>query len=396
MPNTLEQQVNKAFNEGNYVHGIELLRQLAELKDSNPDVQHRLAVVEEQIGDPQKAKNAHLRCIELSPNFYMGYLYAGYWFQKNTFIEEAILLYSYAFDINSNAINLWNSDQHDQETRARSREASILLRKHFSTLHKNTIENGNASNKILEAIWTRTHDQKYSFSTANQKPHFFYIPTLTAKPYFNSNKFSWAQKIESNYQIIKSELVKVLQNTQISGRPYLDNNIDPESNLSHLAGSSQWTAFDLYKDGTPNKDKLHNFPKTQELLSKLPLYGINHNPYEIFFSLLKPKQHIKAHYGLSNHSLTVHLPLIVPDKCKLRVDDTWHNWEEGKLVIFDDTFDHEAINESEQERVVLIFSIWHPELTVEEQQDIKATFIARKKWLDSRTPIHEFCKKYLT
>jgi aspartyl/asparaginyl beta-hydroxylase (cupin superfamily) len=126
-------------------------------------------------------------------------------------------------------------------------------------------------------------------------------------------------------------------------------------------------------------------PKTVELLNNIPLYKLNDNPYEVFFSLLKAGQHITPHFGLSNHSLTVHLPIVVPLGGYLRVSDTESYWKEGKLVIFDDSFEHEAFNPSDEDRIVLIFSVWHPDLTLDEQKDITNSFNTRQKWLENRT-----------
>ena len=122
-----------------------------------------------------------------------------------------------------------------------------------------------------------------------------------------------------------------------------------------------------------------------KLLDSLPLYKLNDKPFEVFFSLLKAGQHIKPHYGLSNHSLTVHLPLVVPKEGYLRVANEKVNWQEGQLIIFDDSFEHEAINLSQEDRVVLIFSVWHQELSELDQLDIQNSFMSRQKWLESRS-----------
>ena len=82
-----------------------------------------------------------------------------------------------------------------------------------------------------------------------------------------------------------------------------------------------------------------------------------------FFSALKPGTHIPPHNGATNTRLTVHLPLIIPPDCGLRVGGETHVWKPGELVLFDDTIQHEAWNFSDQLRVVLIFDTWHPMLT---------------------------------
>ena len=151
-----------------------------------------------------------------------------------------------------------------------------------------------------------------------------------------------------------------------------------------LVGSLDWTALDLFTEGVAHPALTGHFPETLAALRHAPLYGLDDNPFEVFFSLLRPGQHIKPHYGLSNHSLTVHLPLVLPQACWLRVGDETRQWHTGQITVFDDTFIHEACNDSDAERIVLIFSIWHPDLTRAEQQAIKRTFRARQQWLAQR------------
>ena len=90
------------------------------------------------------------------------------------------------------------------------------------------------------------------------------------------------------------------------------------------------------------------------------------------FSLLKPKTRIPPHTGVSNVRLVTHLPLIVPPGCGFRVGNDTREWETGKAWVFDDTIEHEAWNDSEQLRVVLIFDVWHPQLSAAERAMITA------------------------
>jgi len=86
-----------------------------------------------------------------------------------------------------------------------------------------------------------------------------------------------------------------------------------------------------------------------------------------FFSTMKPKTSIKPHYGATNLKLRCHFPLFVPDEAYLRVAGDPRPWNEGKMIVFDDSYEHEAANLSEtQERVILLIDIWHPDLHKEE------------------------------
>ena len=86
-----------------------------------------------------------------------------------------------------------------------------------------------------------------------------------------------------------------------------------------------------------------------------------------FFSTMSPQASIAPHYGACNLKLRCHFPLFVPEEAFLRVAGEPRPWEEGKMVIFDDSYEHEAANLStDKERVILLIDIWHPELTLGE------------------------------
>jgi aspartyl/asparaginyl beta-hydroxylase (cupin superfamily) len=92
----------------------------------------------------------------------------------------------------------------------------------------------------------------------------------------------------------------------------------------------------------------------------------------VLFSLLRPGAHIPAHHGFLNTRLIVHLPLIVPPGCRFRVGNQTREWVEGRAWVFDDTIEHEAWNDSDRLRVVMIFDHWHPQLSVAERRLITA------------------------
>jgi aspartyl/asparaginyl beta-hydroxylase (cupin superfamily) len=111
---------------------------------------------------------------------------------------------------------------------------------------------------------------------------------------------------------------------------------------------------------------------------------IDGRPMELFFSRLRPGAHIPPHFGVANNRLTIHLPLIVPDDCSIRVGSGIHAWRTGELFAFDDSFEHEAWNRSSEDRVVLIFESHHPDLGPEERAAIEYAFEARGRWLRER------------
>src|SRR5207244_13290801 len=107
---------------------------------------------------------------------------------------------------------------------------------------------------------------------------------------------------------------------------------------------------------------------------RAPLPRISRWGPTLVFSLLKAKAHIAPHSGLFNTRLVCHLPLIVPAGCRFRVGNEVREWEAGKLLICDDTIEHEAWNDSAEDRVLLIFDVWRPGLSEQERFELTALF----------------------
>jgi aspartate beta-hydroxylase len=86
------------------------------------------------------------------------------------------------------------------------------------------------------------------------------------------------------------------------------------------------------------------------------------------FSVLSPRTRIPPHTGVANTRLVLHLPLIVPDGCGFRVGSETRSWKVGEAWVFDDTIEHEAWNDSDETRIILICDVWNPRLVGEERE----------------------------
>jgi aspartyl/asparaginyl beta-hydroxylase (cupin superfamily) len=109
-------------------------------------------------------------------------------------------------------------------------------------------------------------------------------------------------------------------------------------------------------------------------LAKVPMPVIAARSPMALFSVLQPGTHIPPHTGMLNTRLICHLPLIVPPDCTLRVGNQVEPVERGKLMIFDDSIEHEAWNRSDATRVVLLFEVWRPELSADERAALTILF----------------------
>ncbi len=200
-----------------------------------------------------------------------------------------------------------------------------------------------------------------STAVARPAPTVFYYTGLTSKPVHDPNQFTFTQKLQSNLAVIQNEFKELRQ-------VYKVNNFAPGDKEHVLSqGTMQWMTF--WDHGKPN-DTVRKFcPRTTKLLETIPDL-ITTAPFgRTYFSCLGPNSSVKPHTGPTNVKLRCHLPVFVPGEGFIRVGGNFVQWEEGKLVIFDESYVHEEANvDNEKERVVLVIDIWHPDLTKEERE----------------------------
>ena len=187
-----------------------------------------------------------------------------------------------------------------------------------------------------------------------------YFPGLTARPFHPTTDFDWISRLETNYGIIRSEYqrLRALVGTQPHHQGIADG----------LATKGNWETLYLYAGGRQIKSHQEVCPETTKILRSIRGVG---SAGQAYFSVLTPETFIRPHGGPTNTRLRCHLGLITPEKCGLRVGSETREWKEGKCLVFDDSFEHEVWNDSHEERVVLLFDFWHPELTDVEQMGIQ-------------------------
>jgi tetratricopeptide (TPR) repeat protein len=208
-----------------------------------------------------------------------------------------------------------------------------------------------------------------------QQPNSFYFPGLPQIQFYERNAFPWLAQVEAMVPVMRAELEAILAD-EATFQPYVEVNPDRPLPPNHLLGDPSWSAFYLWKSGREVPANAARCPRTMEALALAPMPRIEGRSPMALFSLLRPGTHIKPHHGLLNTRLICHIPLIAPPGCRLRVGNEERTWEEGKALIFDDSFEHEAWNEGSETRVVLLFEIWRPEINEEERAALIAMFEA--------------------
>jgi len=171
-------------------------------------------------------------------------------------------------------------------------------------------------------------------------------------PKIDNAHFPFLKDFTDNWQIIQGEARDVLE--------YRDDipgfqDISPDQ--YRLATENNWKTFVLFGFGQRLEKNASLAPKTADILEKVP------NLQTAMFSILAPGYHIPAHKGVTKGILRSHLGLIIPkerEKCRIRVDNTITEWKEGEIFVFDDTYEHEVWNDTDEERVILLYDFDRP------------------------------------
>jgi aspartate beta-hydroxylase len=206
-----------------------------------------------------------------------------------------------------------------------------------------------------------------------QQPSFMYFPYLPSLEFYPRRDFPWLDSIEAATDDIRAELINVLSDDSVMLDPYV-NLPDTEAlnQWAELNHSRRWGVYFLWREGTPFAEHIARCPRTVAALEAWPRWEVPGCGPTAVFSILDGKTRIPPHNGVNNTRLVVHLPLIVPPGCVFRVGAERCEWQPGKAFVFDDTIEHEAWNDSEVPRAVLILDIWSPFVSEAERALVSA------------------------
>ncbi len=205
------------------------------------------------------------------------------------------------------------------------------------------------------------------------QPTFMYFPGIPALEFFDNADFPWLAAIEAATDAIRAELTGVFAADQEGLEPYVayPDGV-PLDQWRELNRSRRWSAYFLWNQGVVQPEHVRRCRRTAEALTSAPHCDIAQHGPNVFFSILEPHTRIPPHTGVTNARLTVHLPLIVPPGCGFRVGSETREWLAGRAWVFDDTIEHEAWNDSDTPRAILIFDIWNPYLSAGERELVRA------------------------
>ena len=206
-----------------------------------------------------------------------------------------------------------------------------------------------------------------------QQPVDGHFPYLPAIEYFARDHFPWLAELEAATDEIRRELLSLRDEGSPGFAPYVAfDPAQPVNQWGELNHSPRWSAWFFWKDGERQEENCARCPSTAALLDRLPLLDLPGKGPTAMFSILAPRTRIPPHTGSNNVRATVHLPLVVPDGCGFRVGAQTRSWQVGTAWAFDDTIEHEAWNDSDAPRAILIIDVWNPLLSEAERAAVRA------------------------
>lgn len=205
----------------------------------------------------------------------------------------------------------------------------------------------------------------------HQQPTHFHYPGLPEIEFHPVESFTGLSELGALTDVIRAELNTLLEFESEHLVPYIQY---PERialrQWQDLNQNKRWSAMHLLQNGVRVEKNARHCPRTMEALAALDQPLVPGASPNAMFSLLAPHTHIPPHSGVANTRLVAHLPLIVPPDCSFRCGATTVAWEVGKPFVFDDTIEHEAWNNSDELRIVLIFDLWVPQLSERERSAV--------------------------
>lgn len=337
--------------------------------------------------DDRKAEGAALeKALEIDPRFVVALLQKGELMERLGKAKAAAAVYGSALASAAGGApvpqNLASAMSHAREVVSRNaRELQAFLERELAPLRQ---QHAAADQQRFDACRDVFLGKRSVFFNAPKTLLFPYLPAIE---FFQREDFPWLDALEAATDDIATEALAALVGDKAAFRPYVDfpatAPIDQWGPLNH---SLDWSVYSLWSDGSPVNDHVARCPKTAAVLAQLPLCEISGFAPGAYFSVLQPRTRLPPHTGSTNTRSIVHLPLVIPDGCAFRVGSQVRKWQKGKAWVFDDSIDHEAWNDSDQVRVILIFDIWNPLLTAAERDLVRGLTIGNGHYYGTPSP----------
>jgi len=365
---TLEQQADRAAAAGQFAAARSFLERAVETEGSSIDLWMKLSAMRKASGDLDGSLAAVDRALALSPLDFSGLL------------SRAVILDQRgdgeAGEAYGQALAQLPPDGDIPEAmkpavahaRRRRDEHRLLLEKRL--LRSLPAELDAAARARAERfISNRAHRTRHY----HQEPSDFHYPGLPEIEFHDRGLFKGLEALEQSTDDIRAEFNALIEAEAAEMVPYIQYpDRVPMRQWKELNNNRNWTAIHLLRNGQRVEANARHCPKTLAAIARMDQPQVPGASPNAMYSLLAPRTRIPPHTGVANTRLVCHLPLIVPAGCGFRVGGTTRDWRVGEAFVFDDTIEHEAWNDSNDLRVVLIVDLWPPALALGDRQAVAA------------------------
>ena len=366
----LLQDAERALGAGNLEGAAELLERAAAQRPDDLSLWLRLAGIQRGMGRPRVALNSVHRALTVSPRDFSALLMRASLLDRLGDAEAPAawgnaLANKPAGDLPPQLATVVAQGEKRHEDWLATRDAAMKARM-AACEDRAGPEERTRIERFRSNVLRRT--QPY-----HSNPTHFCYPELAEREFHPRRLFPWLAEIEAATGAITAELQAVMEAERAELVPYIQYEEHlPLDQWRPLNKNPDWTAIHLWKNGERIEANARHCPQTLALLERVPQPQIGGAGPNAMFSLLAPNTSIPPHVGVNNARLVCHLPLIVPEGCWFRVGAQTRYWRPGEAFVFDDTIEHEALNPTDELRVVFIFDVWHPDLSDVERGAVKA------------------------
>ncbi len=366
-----------------------LIERAAALDPASPMLWLNLALVDRELHDEAAERDAVEKALAVDPRFFPALLHKARLLERQGKLKQAAYMY-HAFLCCVPA-----GGQHPPAVLQAMEHANEVLRENDSALEaflrprvdEARARHAGARLERFDACFDTLIGKRGVFAP---QPTFMPFPRLPAIEFLDREQFPWLDSFDAATDDIRAEARAALAQAADDFVPYISKPAgSPVDQWRELNDSKRWSTFFLLKNGARVEEHLERCPKTASLLAAAPLCEIPAHAPSAFFSVLAPKTRIPAHTGVTNTRFIVHVPLIVPASCGFRVGAETRAWREGSAWVFDDSFEHEAWNESEEPRIVLIFDVWNSFLTPAERDLVSVVTEGVQDYNEGESPFKQ-------
>ena len=385
-PLVLNAAAGHMYRSGNARRARDLFEKAIAADDKSKILWLNLANACRTLGDRKAEAQALERALEIDPRYVRALLCKGELMEALGEHQKAFFFFEAALD------SLASGAPAPQQAAAALTHAQEIVRANRNALEKFLEEDIALARAQHDAADQRRFDACRDLylrkrRVYHHRPKQILFPYLPEIEFFPADHFPWLEVLEAATEDIAAEARAALASDAAGVRPYVDlPQGTPVDEWAPLNRSLKWSVYPLWHDGTPIASHLQKCPATAAVLGKLPLCDVPQYAPGAFFSVLAPHTRLPPHTGTTNTRSIVHLPLMIPEGCRFRVGAEVRTWKKGKAWVFDDTIEHEAWNDSDESRIILIFDIWNPLLSLAERDLVRALTVSIGRYYGGSAP----------